>query len=147
MELHESKVNEGVWIISFVTYSSRSIYILHVCALYSDVGAVRKPTAGRIWGYLLEEFLSEKCENSFGHCSTILCARGVFGACLLLHIKSQAITYNSTSIASGYDFICFHFFALTRILCSFRNYFRAVKDRIATPVFTVYSRITLTPRH
>lgn len=76
--------------------------------------SVRKPTAGRIWGFLLEEFLSEKCENSLGHCSTILCARGVFGACLLLHIKSRAITYNSISIASGYDFICFHFFCFNQ---------------------------------
>ena len=104
-----------------------SMSVLFILTLVS----VRKPTAGRIWGYLLEEFLSEKFENSFGHCSIIVCARGVFGACLLLHIKSRAITYNSTSIASGYDFICFHFFALTRILCSFRNYFRAVKDIIA----------------
>lgn len=85
-------------LVDYLIYSSMSILFILTLA------SVNKPTAGRIWGY-----------------------RGVLGTCLLLHLKSRAITYNSIS-----QWLWFHLFslvfALTKILCSFRNYFRVVKD-------------------
>lgn len=91
-------------LVDHLIYSSMSVLFILTLA------SVNKPTAGRIWGYVLEEFLSEKSENSFGHCPLYFVPR--VSLVLVYFFTWNHELSRTTPSASGYDFICFHLFLL-----------------------------------